>query len=181
AETSSVGALQQVLWISLIAMCFVFLVRSGPRLVRFAARCVPSRANASATAAGLSARAAEEPPELAEFATAFRVIRPAGASVAPASVATSPGGPPAFSFASGESEIQAMIRTFCRLSTTSDEASQQQALRALSSQVTPFKDRTTAPELLPLWQIAAALEGLLKHLMTKAEDVTPSTLKTTSN
>src|SRR5436190_4896363 len=185
-EASSASVLQQVLWTSLIAMCVLFVLKSGHRCLSLVRRYVPSWDKASAAVAGLSAQATAEQQELTDFAAFFRVGRSkdAASGAKDGSKKQEPSAPaaePGFSFANGVSEIQAMNETFCRITTLSEEASRQQAIRALFGQASAFKDKTTAPQLLPLWQISAALEGLLKHLTTKSADVTPSTLKTTSD
>ena len=41
-----------------------------------------------------------------------------------------------------------------------------------------LKDEAGLPEVLPVWQAASALEGLLKQLTEKIRNVTPSTLRT---
>ena len=40
-----------------------------------------------------------------------------------------------------------------------------------------LKDEAVFPEALPVWQAAFALEGLLKQLIEKMRNVTPSTLR----
>jgi CheY-like chemotaxis protein len=61
---------------------------------------------------------------------------------------------------------------------TPDEAGRQKMLAALRWEMHALRNESDAPELLPVWQMSFALEGLLKQLTDHAADVTPSTLRT---
>ena len=54
----------------------------------------------------------------------------------------------------------------------------QKMLSNLRAEVGALKDAADFPEVLPVWQAASALEGLLKQLVEKLGNVTPSALRT---
>jgi len=51
-------------------------------------------------------------------------------------------------------------------------------LKKLHFELGRLKDEAGLPETLPVWQAASALEGLLKQLIEKVRNATPSTLRT---
>jgi len=59
----------------------------------------------------------------------------------------------------------------------SSDSTRQQTLANLYSEMGVLKGEADFPEALPLWQVASALEGLLKQLTEKRGNVTPSTLR----
>ncbi len=60
----------------------------------------------------------------------------------------------------------------------SSDAVRQRMLTNLCFELGALKDEAGLPEVLPVWQTASALEGLLKQLTEKIRNVTPSTLRT---
>lgn len=73
----------------------------------------------------------------------------------------------------------ATIRTlFSSASARNEPAARQKALGEVAAQVATLKARSHPPNLLPVWQMAAALEGLLGQLAARAEAATPSALRT---
>jgi CheY-like chemotaxis protein len=56
--------------------------------------------------------------------------------------------------------------------------SRQKLLARLRAEVNALKDAANFPEVLPVWQAASALDGLLKQLVEKLGNVTPSALRT---
>src|SRR5258706_4617521 len=66
---------------------------------------------------------------------------------------------------------------FSEISRTPDEAARQKLLGNLSLQVGALKVTVATSELLPAWQLASALEGLLNQLAAKASNVNPSGLR----
>jgi CheY-like chemotaxis protein len=54
----------------------------------------------------------------------------------------------------------------------------QKTLTNLRSEMSSLKGEAGFPEALPVWQVASALEGLLKQLTEKMGNITPSTLRT---
>lgn len=57
------------------------------------------------------------------------------------------------------------------------DAARKNTLTSLRSEMSELKVGAGFPEALPVWQVASALEGLLKQLTGKMGDVTPSTLR----
>ncbi len=70
---------------------------------------------------------------------------------------------------------QLMLREIER---TTDEGGRQKILAALRWEMHALRNESEVPELLPVWQMSFALEGLLKQLTDNAANVTPSTLRT---
>ncbi len=61
------------------------------------------------------------------------------------------------------------------------DSARQNMLTNLYFEIGMLKDEAGFPEALPLWQVASAMEGLLKQLTGKLKDVTPSTLRTVAS
>jgi CheY-like chemotaxis protein len=59
-----------------------------------------------------------------------------------------------------------------------DELARQKQLTELRGLMTELKALADFPDVLPLWQTASAVEGLLQQLTERIRDVTPSTLRT---
>ncbi|HEY5298135.1 MAG TPA: response regulator [Verrucomicrobiae bacterium] len=57
------------------------------------------------------------------------------------------------------------------------DSTRHKKLTSLLSKMSALKGEAGFPEALPLWQVASALEGLLKQLTAKTGNVTPSTLR----
>src|ERR1700720_1576438 len=103
----------------------------------------------------------------------FRNSIQAGAS---GSRAEPPPVPKLFESASGQIEL--LRKLFAEASRTNDGAVRQKILLDVAETLRPFKELCSAPGLLPIWQLACALEALLRQLARKDSDVTPSALKT---
>ena len=63
----------------------------------------------------------------------------------------------------------------------SDHASRQKLLAELGNKIRDLKGVAGLPEVLPVWQLSAALEGLVRQLSDKVRNVTPSTLRTVAS
>ncbi len=72
----------------------------------------------------------------------------------------------------------APLRTLLREFTSGDSRATSGILSDLCRELRTVKGETCVPELLPAWQIASALEGLLKQLTDRAANVSPSTRRT---
>jgi CheY-like chemotaxis protein len=69
-------------------------------------------------------------------------------------------------------------RTFLQnIGRESDGPSRQKIIANLLSSMNSLKGEAGFPEALPVWQVASALEGLLKQLAEKTGNVTPSALR----
>jgi CheY-like chemotaxis protein len=65
-----------------------------------------------------------------------------------------------------------------RTNRVSGQTDAREKLAALAVQVLALKTRSALPELLPAWQMASALEGLLKQLTDRPDNINASTLRT---
>lgn len=80
--------------------------------------------------------------------------------------------PATISFLRGH--IQEIIRA-------ADQVSRQKLLVELGEKIHHLKGIAGLQEVLPVWQLSAALEGLVKQLSDKDRNVTPSTLRTVAS
>lgn len=93
--------------------------------------------------------------------------------------ATEPALPPLEEFLAAWPRFLADLRKQLReAGNTSDARTRRRYLRDLGRELRQVKGETGQPELLPVWQMICALEGLVRQLADKVEDVTPSTLRT---
>jgi DNA-binding response OmpR family regulator len=112
--------------------------------------------------------------DFAEFVAAFRT------GPAPRSVTDSPA-PPLETFMAGWPRMLADLRKLLQeVSATPDSRMRRRNLRDLGRELRVVKGETGLPELLPVWQMVCGLEGLVKQLAEKVNEVTPSTLRTLS-
>jgi CheY-like chemotaxis protein len=137
---------------------------------------LPSPAMAGAAAANVLA----EEQSFSDFVAAFR-IGPARRPAAAAGVLNRPG-----------SEVNALKRflnqapkqlaglraMLQQIKPGPDQATRKPQLETLRMEVRTLKGMAGLPELLPIWQMACAMEGLLGQLITKGQNVTLSTLRT---
>jgi len=72
-------------------------------------------------------------------------------------------------------ELQKLLRT---ITATVNETIRRTKLADLHRELGGLKGAAALSELLPVWQVAAALEGLVKQLTHATANVTPSTLRT---
>ena len=73
----------------------------------------------------------------------------------------------------------AIFRTFLsEIRRAPEQAGRQKLLIGLLGQIDSFKRKSGLPELLPIWQVTLALEGLLNQLSRKSTNVTASALLT---
>jgi CheY-like chemotaxis protein len=66
------------------------------------------------------------------------------------------------------------------LTAATKEEEKQSAIARLMEEVEVFKTAAQAPEWLPAWKVASALEAMLKQLAGKPHSLNPSTLRTTA-
>ena len=64
------------------------------------------------------------------------------------------------------------------ISRTPDEAARQTKLLESFERASALRESAGLPEVLPIWQVLFALEGLLKRLSTKPADLSPSVVRT---
>jgi len=84
-------------------------------------------------------------------------------------------------FAAAVKDLAVMRSFISEIRRASEQAARQKLLLGLSGQIGLLKRKSDLPELLPVWQMAFAFEGLLNQLTRKAAEVTASTLLTADN
>ena len=77
-------------------------------------------------------------------------------------------------------QLAALRPRFSELSRAPGDADRLSILREILGQVELVKGSSAIPGLRPVWLMAFGLEGLLKQLASKADTLTPSTLRTTA-
>jgi CheY-like chemotaxis protein len=143
----------------------------------------------------LSAKLIAEQEAFAKFTEAFK-SGPVGRSVTPApSVAASEAAPavkPTQVVNAAEDALAEFLRTapndlasvrslFAEVARAADDVAKKQVLRELCGRVTIFKDKSAIPEMLPVWQLATAVEGLLTQVTERKTEITASTLRTAAS
>jgi len=83
--------------------------------------------------------------------------------------------------ASAPERVQVLRKLLQEIGRSPEEAERQKMLNRLGEEVRQFKGMAGRPEVLPTWQMACALEWLVKQLAEKAGRVSPSTLRTVAN
>ena len=84
-------------------------------------------------------------------------------------------------FAFALREIAGMRLALREVNQEGDGNARQRLLRTLADRLCGFKARAARPEVLPVWQMTFALEGMLKQLVERTKTVTPSSLRTLAN
>ncbi|MFO1515102.1 MAG: response regulator [Verrucomicrobiota bacterium] len=131
---------------------------------------------ATASSAGLTTKVRAEEQALSEFLAVFR----AGPGLEGAAA-----GDPAARAAAVKSFYEKAARTLDtqrrmlqEIDRTTEDGGRQKMLAALRWELHVLRSEAGVPELLPVWQLAFAIEGLLKQLTDNAANVTLSTLRT---
>jgi CheY-like chemotaxis protein len=83
-------------------------------------------------------------------------------------------------FESAPTWIEELKNLFEGADNSNSSPDQKRTLGELGQRLSIFKDSCTLPELAPMWQMACALEALVKQLATQKADVTNSCLRTVS-
>jgi CheY-like chemotaxis protein len=149
----------------------------------------------SASAANGSLRGLAEEKSFSAFLTEFRIGPQAPPMSAPASrpaqeadlagelaESPSPEANPLQRFlASAPKQVQGLRKLLQEIGRAQGEAAQHGMLNELGAEMRRLKGMAGLPELLPAWQMACALDWLVKQLTEKASRVTPSTLRTVAN
>ena len=114
-----------------------------------------------------------ESQAFAEFVAAFRT--------GPARAENEPALPPLEEFLASWPRLLADLRKqLQQVAQSADTRTRRRFLRDLGRELRSVKGATGMPELLPVWQVVCALEGLIRQLADKVNEVTPSTLRTVS-
>jgi DNA-binding response OmpR family regulator len=90
-------------------------------------------------------------------------------------------GPLQVFFDSAPNSVAIMRGLIQEITRATDHTARQNLLVQLCEKIAELKRIAGLPGVLPVWQLAAALEGLVKQLAEKAHNVTPSTLRTVAS
>lgn len=139
-----------------------------------------------ATAAGLSAHIRAEDQALTQFLVAFQAGPPPAPSVlveatgeVAAAAASAPAADPVQTFYSTAARILATQRRLLEeIVGAASPAEQHEKVQALYAEMGRLRGAAGLPELLTIWQLASAVEGLLQQMANQLVNVTGSTLRT---
>jgi CheY-like chemotaxis protein len=191
-QASSSSTSDGVMWLGAIflVVATIGFLRLMPKLNIFLE--MRTKATMAGTGVGTEAAAtllAEEKTVL-EFAERFRVgpktaqlePTPSASSVQPSGVAL-PENKPAPDpvkefFASAPKRLEKLRELLQRAQTETEAASKLGAVKDFAAQLDPLKSSAEFPPLLPAWQLATALDGLVKQLIEKPQNLTTFTLHT---
>jgi CheY-like chemotaxis protein len=132
------------------------------------------------TAANLSGQIRAEDAALDQFVAAFRTGPSTTPGASPLGVASSIECDPLQEFFAHAPRFLGKMRELLQEigPAPPNEAPRQRMLAEFQNEVRALKGEAGLSELLPVWQMAAALEGLVKQLADNLGNVTPSTLRT---
>ena len=128
---------------------------------------------APATERNFPAKVRAEEESFGEFLTTFRT----GPSASPSADASEPEGPVADFYARAKKRLVRQRKLLADIGREPVGPARQKMLVNLYFELGGLKDEAGFPAALPVWQVASALEGLLKQLTQKMRNVTPSTLR----
>ena len=132
-----------------------------------------------AITANLTEKIRSEETAFSEFLAAFKVGPTGKPVLAQALAAATANGVLVKEFLVKAPSLLARLKELLQEISHADKKSvQQQKLKELLDELRGLKGAAGFSELLPVWQMACALEGLLRQLTEKASNVTPSTLRT---
>jgi CheY-like chemotaxis protein len=126
------------------------------------------------TAANYSAKIRAEDEAFSEFVAAFQT----GPSASPGATPATEWGPLQEFFAQAPKLLGKLRKLLQEIGRATDQAGRRSLLSDLQCELRALKGEAGLSELLPVWQMAAALEGLVKQLVGKQGNVTASTLRT---
>ena len=124
----------------------------------------------------LATKVRAEEASLCEFLAAFQA-GPVADGTAPADPVSRAQAIKAFHEKAGRT-LDTQRKLLQEIDRTSDDGGRQKMLAALRWELHALRGEAGVPELLPVWQLAFAVEGLLKQLNDNAANITPSTLRT---
>ena len=151
----------------------LFLRRVGELLNK---RFNPWAPSSAAGAISLS-KVREEEEALSEFVRAIQ-LWPTAASDSPFTGASAEQNEPVARFLAESPQMVAELqKLFGTIAATVSETNRRTMLADLHRELGELKGAAALSELLPVWQVAAALEGLVKQLTHATTNVTPSTLR----
>jgi len=131
------------------------------------------------TAPGSSANIRAEDAALAEFVAAFQVGPSAAARAASPDAGPRPRSDSLSEFfARAPMRFGQLRKLVQEIGRAPNQEPRRTMLADLQREISALKGEAGVPHLLPLWQMAVALEGLVKQLTGSTANVTPSTLRT---
>jgi PleD family two-component response regulator len=122
----------------------------------------------------LAAKVRAEEEAFAEFIKVFRV----GPAASPSTGLPRKKDPVKEFYARAKGRLFTQRRLLQDIGRESGDPARQKMLTNLHFEMGVLKNEAGFPEVLPVWRVASALEGLLKQLTEKIRHVTPSTLRT---
>jgi CheY-like chemotaxis protein len=130
---------------------------------------------ASSSTANFSGKIRAEEDAFSEFLLAFQT----GPSAIPLLVDSSVKADPLQEFLARAPKLLGALRKLLQeIGRAPNEASRHRSLADLHREIREMKGGAGLSELLPVWQMASALEGLVKQLTSRGDNVNPSTLRT---
>lgn len=134
---------------------------------------------APSTGANFSERIRAEDDAFSEFLATFRTFPTASPAMpsAPANSAAERNPIEEF-FANTPDLIGGLRKRLLETGRAANDGARRSILADLLRDVSALKSKVGLPELLPLWQLTSALEGLLKQLTDREVNITHSTLRT---
>lgn len=159
---------------------FLALLKLGPTLYAAVNERVNPWKLTPATAAGLSARIRAEDQALTRLLASFQSGPPAADTSGDAAVAAAaPAVEPVQAFYPKAAQILARQRRLLEeIVGAVSPAIQHEKLRGLYEEMGLLRGAAGLPELVTVWQVASAVEGLLQQLTQQLANVTGSTLRT---
>jgi len=138
-------------------------------------------AQTAATVANLSAKVRAEDEAFSEFVAAFRTGASAAGNATPGAASASERGLLLEFYANAPKALRTLQKLIEQIGGATTLAMRQSMLADLHRELRALKGEAGLPELLPVWQMSSALEGLVKQLKDKASQVNRSTLRTVAS
>jgi CheY-like chemotaxis protein len=189
-EASAEGSQTQMMVLAAALVCGVVVFRL---LTPFVGGYLRRRSALGKVSATKSADADPEEQLISEFVASFATAPSAttglGASEAngsPSQVLSAaeppkpvrPSDPIGEFLTSAQNDLAAMRKLISTVGQDDDEVRRDQLLRELLNHTRLLRGNSCLPGVLPVWQMASALEGLLRQLTGKPDNVNSSTLRT---
>lgn len=161
---------------------FLLVQKLAPEIIESINKKFNPWAQTTATVANLSAKVRAEDEAFSEFVAAFRTGPSVVAGNASGEAASATGRGLLMEFhANAPKALRTLQRLVQEVGQATRGADRQRMLASLHRELRTFKGESGLPELLPVWQMSSALEGLVKQLTDKASEVNLSTLRTVAS
>ena len=174
ADNPGVNFLNLLFFSAIIFLAVVLIVRKiAPQILVDLNQQFNPWAMGHAEARSNSSAAGAEGKPYGEFLTAFRV----GPALSPQANSAAEDDPHKEFYARAKKRLAAQRKLLEQLRRKSSDAALKKFLVDLYFEFGGLKDEASFPAALPVWQMATALEGLLKELTGRIRNVTPSTVR----